>query len=424
MTQRKAQLPLVMILERVGWWLCRTFCLWFPGLGRAFNFPLHECYVGAYADVVLEDSEHQIAFTGPDLDLVRSILQAAMLNDAGDTSAYSSGRSRVRSLLYKIDHCVVLGRSMTVLEKSGAFILGLAEVQSYQTTIKPSILKTRKAPEGSFYPLSCNGDLFQFFANDVLPLLYFLNRYEVEIGVLNVVANANSPPFVWRTLEAISAKYEQVHVISLKNHERLANVTVLWCSRAAEARAWTPVGPEEVGVLRQLLNSYYRLPTETAPSHLLFVSRGDTPLRRLKNEAELITELLDFDFEFFVPKSDDHKSQIEAFRSARIVVAVHGAGLTNLLFCQPGTLVIELFPANKIKSTYCWLAVQLGLRYRAVIGFSGKEDQSFTVKVPLVVAEIEAELGAHASITLPEAPPADTIPHYNEGLPPNSDAHL
>ena len=409
MAPRRSQPPLMIIMNRIGWGLCRALCRWFPGLGRAFNFPLREAFVGAYANAVLEDSEQPIALAPDGLDTARSILKPAMLNDVGDTSTYPAGCSKVRSLLLKIEHCIVLGNSMKVLEGSGAFILGLAHAQSDQVAIKPSVLKTRDAPEGSFYTLTCGGDLSQFFANDVLPLLYFLDRHEGEIGVLHIVANSNFPPFVWQTLEAISAKYEKVNVLSLANHERLVNVTALWCSRAADARDWTPTTPEEADVLGQLLSAYHQLPAVTAPTRLLFVSRGDAPLMRLKNEAVLITDLLDLDFEYFVPKSNDHRSQIEAFRSARIVVAVHGAALINLLFCQPGTLIIELFPANQIKSTYCWLALRLGLRYRAVVGFSGDEDQAFWVKAPLVIAEVEAELGVDDQSTLSENPPEGPI---------------
>ena len=115
---------------------------------------------------------------------------------------------------------------------------------------------------------------------------------------------------------------------------------------------------------------------------------------------------------FFVPKSHDHRSQIEAFRSARVVVAVHGASLTNLLFCQPETLILEIFPANQIKSNYCWLALRLGLRYRAVVGFSGDEDQSFSVKAPLVLAEVEAELERHEQSTTSASLPAGA-PHHS-----------
>jgi capsular polysaccharide biosynthesis protein len=42
------------------------------------------------------------------------------------------------------------------------------------------------------------------------------------------------------------------------------------------------------------------------------------------------------------------------FHSAVMVVASHGAGLSNVLFCQPGTYVIEVMP-NSFITPFCYL---------------------------------------------------------------------
>jgi capsular polysaccharide biosynthesis protein len=36
--------------------------------------------------------------------------------------------------------------------------------------------------------------------------------------------------------------------------------------------------------------------------------------------------------------------QVNLFRSARVVIGAHGAGLSNTGFCQKGTLLYELIP--------------------------------------------------------------------------------
>ena len=57
------------------------------------------------------------------------------------------------------------------------------------------------------------------------------------------------------------------------------------------------------------------------------------------------------------------------FNSAMVVVAPHGAGLTNLLFSEPGTAVIEVLCRGKHgKATWSFarLAIVLGLRYFGV----------------------------------------------------------
>ena len=61
---------------------------------------------------------------------------------------------------------------------------------------------------------------------------------------------------------------------------------------------------------------------------------------------------------------------IEMFRRAKIVVAPHGAGESNLIFSQPGTLLIEgLCYDSDGKANLCYrnLAQALGLRYYGLI---------------------------------------------------------
>ncbi len=72
------------------------------------------------------------------------------------------------------------------------------------------------------------------------------------------------------------------------------------------------------------------------------------------------------------------------FRDAEIVIAPHGGGLANLVFCTPGAKVIELFPPANI-DLYYRLATQLGLNYFFVKSgdapgtFMGSEDYHIDV---------------------------------------------
>ena len=399
---RKSPTPPVFTSRRIWWAIFRQFCQWMPGLGKTFNFPVKRSCASDFASTVLEDEVQELALAPEDLEQARSILMSSMAKDAGDTSTYPTGRSKLRSKAFKIDHCVVTGHTMMVLDISGASVLDQVTGPMTCDQAQPTLLKHRRAPTGTFYTLTCRGHFDRFFASDVISLLYFLRRHGQDIGPLHIVTNPEFPPFVEQSLRAICLAYGNVTILELEKSERLVDVSALWLSRCPDAKEWTPVTRNEADELGHLLSDYHQLPAASAPKSLLFVSRGDAKLRRLLNEAELMAELMDFDFEFFLPKSDNHKAQIEAFRSARIVVAVHGAALTNLVFCQPGALIIELFPSNQIKSTYCWLAMRMGLRYRAVVGFSGDALQAFATKIPLVIAEVEAELEGDQGAILPE----------------------
>jgi capsular polysaccharide biosynthesis protein len=74
----------------------------------------------------------------------------------------------------------------------------------------------------------------------------------------------------------------------------------------------------------------------------IYVSRRDTPRRVLLNEDELFTELSALGFELVVPGELPVVEQITAFSSARLIVATHGAGMTNMLFAPYDAGIIEI----------------------------------------------------------------------------------
>ena len=63
---------------------------------------------------------------------------------------------------------------------------------------------------------------------------------------------------------------------------------------------------------------------------------------------------------------------IEMFHRAAVVIAPHGAGLSNLIFCREGTAVVEIgFDSSRgmqLDDMYFQLSLGLRLRYWLIIG--------------------------------------------------------
>ena len=74
----------------------------------------------------------------------------------------------------------------------------------------------------------------------------------------------------------------------------------------------------------------------------LFVSRRDSGRRNLINEDAVFAELEPLGFERVVPGELAVVEQIAVFSGARIIVAAHGAALTNMIFTPPGATIVEL----------------------------------------------------------------------------------
>nr|WP_246396302.1 glycosyltransferase 61 family protein [Gluconacetobacter tumulisoli] len=60
--------------------------------------------------------------------------------------------------------------------------------------------------------------------------------------------------------------------------------------------------------------------------------------------------------------------QIALFRGARRIIAAHGAGLANLVFCRPGARVLEIFPPDYSTPAYWLTAVAAGMKYSCAVG--------------------------------------------------------
>ena len=100
---------------------------------------------------------------------------------------------------------------------------------------------------------------------------------------------------------------------------------------------------------------------------LIYLSRANARRRRVMNEAELEPWLTARGFVKVCTEELPWAEQIAVFRHAKVIVAPHGAGLANLVFCRPGTRVIELFNRAYVNGCYWRLSSIQGLDYRPIV---------------------------------------------------------
>lgn len=108
----------------------------------------------------------------------------------------------------------------------------------------------------------------------------------------------------------------------------------------------------------------------TGPHKKLFVTRrpGWNRGRSLVNEAQIARRLEAVGFHTIEPGELTLEDQIATFSGAVDVVAVSGAALTNLVFCQPGTRVVNLASAHFPDTFFWFIATHRGLQYSEIRG--------------------------------------------------------
>ena len=97
------------------------------------------------------------------------------------------------------------------------------------------------------------------------------------------------------------------------------------------------------------------------PRRRIYVSRSGR--RRIVNERALFSMLEAHGFEFIPDVSRSLADQIELFGSATHIVSPHGAGLSNILWSQDHSKILELASSSYSPDYFINLASVLGLRH-------------------------------------------------------------
>jgi capsular polysaccharide biosynthesis protein len=120
-------------------------------------------------------------------------------------------------------------------------------------------------------------------------------------------------------------------------------------------------------MLHFVRQSLLPLASKAVPAQFIYISRRDSAnSRRLINEEEFCHQLILCGFHCVVLSELSIAEQMALFSGARMIVGVHGAGLTNLVFASPGTVVYELFLPTYNLPMFANIARWLNLDYHGI----------------------------------------------------------
>lgn len=109
------------------------------------------------------------------------------------------------------------------------------------------------------------------------------------------------------------------------------------------------------------------LTSEKKPYRNIYISRKKATKRKIINEEKLLSILTENHFELIYMENYSIADQIKILFESKVVISSHGAGLTNILFMQPNTSVIELKANNNDYWCYFSLARAAKLNYYYIL---------------------------------------------------------
>ena len=117
----------------------------------------------------------------------------------------------------------------------------------------------------------------------------------------------------------------------------------------------------------------------------VFLDRSTSKFNHCKifNQSSLNDWLKKKSFGIYKPEKLSQEKQIYLFKNATTILGAHGAALTNIVFCKPGTKVIEIIPADHPNKKCERISKILKLRYFRIKTKPDNSDKNFPFKIHL-----------------------------------------
>jgi Glycosyltransferase 61 len=370
------------------WALLRSAVLAVPPLGRRIGFfPRHVGLVEA-ADRVLVDERRPVPAAAllPDLTFLRRCA-AEDLMEPGCRLPDGAVEGR-RTVLFRrpwVDMAtgaiLLPGRGRTVLARGGRVSWNAASIR----------LRRPRVPVAArvFAPVPTH-NYFHLLLENGIRLLDLLEVPEIEAEPLTVLTRPPASRVERAMYDGLTRLHPRLTLLEAPPEALALPEEAVGHFTAGNYWEWAPVTRALADRLAAAFAAVYGPPPAwPGPSgERLYLARRGAKLRAAANEDALIEALAERGFLILSASDANHPEQIARFRAARLVVAPHGAGLTNLLFARPGARVVEIFPENFAKSTYWWLARRMGLGYTPVFGGPGDYHLRFVVDIERVLRAI------------------------------------
>ena len=117
----------------------------------------------------------------------------------------------------------------------------------------------------------------------------------------------------------------------------------------------------------------------------IFLDRSTSKFNHCKifNPNSLNYWLKKKNFGVYTPEKLSQEKQIFLFKNASIILGAHGAALTNIIFCKPGTKIIEIIPADHPNKKCERISKILKLRYFRIETKPDNSDKNFPYRIHL-----------------------------------------
>lgn len=207
------------------------------------------------------------------------------------------------------------------------------------------------------------GHVYYHWMFDILPRLKLIERSQIKLSEIDYfVVNSLSKPYQQETLALLDIPPSKIIESDRCSYIQGEELIVPSFPGYID---WVPPGT------MQFLRQTFLPQVSAAKNNLnkkIYISRAKAKTRQIINDLEVSQLLTSLGFQIVFLEEMSVLEQVAIFHNAEVIVAPHGSGLTNLVFCVPHTKVVELFSPNYLRTDYWMISQHLQLQHYYLVG--------------------------------------------------------
>jgi Glycosyltransferase 61 len=280
----------------------------------------------------------------------------------------------------RIDNCLIEPKYGWPLTHSRELIYDCFPYSRQNITPTPSIFFSTKTNTQTFDEIISFREIFEFgywhFHTDILHKNYLLKNFpEINVTVPILISKylSATPHFKFF--------YENTNIFKHRNVIIQDNFLV-----SAKTAYFLKPMPHKPLYYQTTSEAVERWKGDTSLRRKVFLNRGQHRGRFISNLARLEPVFKKYEVERVDADTLNIQEQIKLFSETALLIGIHGAGLTNMMFRAPQSMnVLELFPMAhgkfEIPPHYFLLSNIFGFTYQAILGspYTNNLNKSFDV---------------------------------------------
>jgi len=251
-------------------------------------------------------------------------------------------------------------RDLSVNVKTGSCVAGSSYFQESYGSLRRCLLEkpfpvSRGHLVNNNKPITCvHAACYYHFLLEELPRLLWTLHYHPNVTVM---VHHSAPLYVMQALDVLNNLGHEFNIVATVDDAVYLSNYVF-----TQAEAYSGfVHTADLMILRKHLLKY----STTTGAERIYITRRKAT-RCFDNEANIVSFMRESGFQIYSLEELDFETQINIFQKAKVVVAAHGAGLSNISWCNAGTRVIEIFSPRYFNDCYARICSQLQLLYKPV----------------------------------------------------------